>query len=151
MTMRILSAVALVCAAALLVLALVPSVWAAEAAVPSGSTSAGSTWADVQAALAGLALLAISIIAGVLVSLRGVLIEYLAARARALTEEATGARVARIDDALQTGLAAGLSPMEAAAAAAAKLPQTLERSGKTVEDLADEAVLQRSALNRRSI
>lgn len=148
MTMRILSAMALVCAVALLVLALAPSVWAADAAVSPGSMSAGSTWADVQAALAGLALLAISIIAGVLVSLRGVLIEYLTARARALTEEATGARVARIDNALQTGLAAGLSPVEAAAAAAAKLPQTLARSGKTVDDLADEAMLTSSALNR---
>ncbi|WP_139282509.1 hypothetical protein [Pseudoxanthobacter soli] len=135
---------ALISAAVLLVLALTPSVWAAD-----GATSAGSTWADVQAALAGLALLAISIIAGVLISLRGVLIEYLAARARALTEEATGARVARIDDALQTGLAAGLEPTEAAEAAARKLPATLARSGKTVEDLAAEAGVQFDALNRR--
>ncbi len=141
MTMRILSAVALVCAVAILVLALSPSVWAAD-----GATSSASTWADVQAALAGLALLAISIAAGVLVSLRSVVIEYLTARARALTEEATGARVQRIDDAIQTGLAAGLSPDDAAAAAAAKLPQTLARSGKTVDDLVAEAGVKLDAL-----
>lgn len=120
------------------------------AARAADGVSASSTWADVQTALAGLALLAISIVAGVLVSLRGVLIEYLTARARALTEEATSARVMRIDDALQTGLAAGLAPDAAAEVAAAKLPQTLARSGKTVDDLAAEAAVKLDAINRRA-
>jgi hypothetical protein len=105
-------------------------------------TSEASTWADVETALIGLILLVIGI--AVTAVARG-LSPLIAAWTAKLVEDATTARVKRVDEALDYALAAGASPMEAAESTAKKLPKTLERSGKDVADLAAEASVRMEA------
>lgn len=130
MTKRIASAGALALA---LFLAFAP-IWPALA-----GDSAATTWADVNTALAGLAVVAIGALSTVVVSLRGVLSGAINAWAAAQVEKATGLRVQRLDAALSTAIAAGNDPEAAARAVAEKLPQTLARSNKSAADLVAEA------------
>jgi hypothetical protein len=103
-----------------------------------------STWADVETAFIGLVLLVIGIAS---VAVGRVLPALIAAWTAKLVEDATTARVKRVDEALDAALAGGASPMEAAESAAKKLPQTLERSGKDVADLVGEAIVRQDAKN----
>lgn len=106
---------------------------------PALADDGASTWADVNAALAGLAVVTIGALGAVLVSLRGVLAGAISAWAAAQIEKATGLRVQRLDAALSTAIAAGKDPEAAARAVAEKLPQTLARSNKSAADLVAEA------------
>lgn len=125
--------------------ALVGAALAGDAPAPTG-------WAAVDAALAEVALSAVGILGAlvalalaVLVALRPIIV----AAAAAWIEQATSARVARVDAAIDTALAAGKSPAEAAEIVAAKLPQTLRRSGKGTAEIAAEAEVRRRAAGGR--
>ena len=115
----------------------------AAPAVAAGDVAAEPTTLDqIREALAGLVLLVITVVAAFVAKALPGLLE--AARLW-LIERATSERVHRIDDALDIGLAAGLSPDGAADMAARKLPQTMKRSNKSVDDLTGEAVERRKA------
>lgn len=97
---------------------------------------------QIKEALGGLALLVVTIVAAFVAKALPGLLE--AARLW-LVERATSERVQRIDDALDVALDAGNSAETAARVVTAKLPKTLQRSGKNTFDLEDEAETRRRA------
>lgn len=103
---------------------------------------------QIREALGGIALLVITVIGAFLARHLPGLLE--AARLW-LIERATSERVQRLDDALDVGLTAGLSPEGAADMVARKLPQTLKRSNKSASDLTGEAIARRIARPTRAV
>lgn len=101
-----------------------------------------STWADVETALIGLLLVVIGI---AVTAVARVLPALISAWTAKLVEDATTARVHRVDESLDAALAGGKTPLEAAEITAKKLPKTLERSGKDLADLAAEAEVRSGA------
>lgn len=131
--MRLLASACAAFAVALVVVAL----GFAAPALAAGEIAAAPTILDqIKEALGGLVLLVITVVAAFVAKALPGLLE--AARLW-LIERATSERVQRIDNALDTALDAGSDPLNAAHVVRAKLPQTLQRSGKSNFDLEVEA------------
>lgn len=115
----------------------------APPALAASEVAADPTILDqIKEALGGLVLLVITVVAAFVAKALPGLLD--AARLW-LIERATSERVQRLDDAIDLGLDAGLSPEGVAAMVAGKLPQTLKRSNKSVDDLTGEAIERRRA------
>lgn len=93
----------------------------------------------------GLLALVLTIVAGWIATM---LPSVLKAVGAYLVERATGMRVARIDNATEDALRAGLTPSQAAKEVAAKLPNTLARSHKTAKDIEMEATVRKRAIEK---
>lgn len=116
------------------------------AALAADGSPSGSTWADVEAAAIGLLLLVIGIAATMVARVLPALITAWTAK---LVEDATTARVDRLDRALDDAIASGAAPSDAADIVADKLPDTLKRSRKDKLDLTREAMVKADALSSR--
>jgi len=114
----------------------------AGSAIAADGAPAGSTWADVETAAIGLLLLVIGIAATMIARVLPALITAWTAK---LVEDATTARVDRIDKALDEAIATGVGPSNAAEIVADKLPDTLKRSRKDKRDLTREAIVKSEA------
>lgn len=115
------------------------------AALAADGAPARSTWADVESAVIGIVLLVLGIAAAIVSRVLPPLITAWTAK---LVEDATTARVKRIDDALDDAIAAGASPSDAADIVADKLPLTLQRSKKNRTDMTREAAVKKEGADR---